>query len=345
MESLPNGVVVTNTEGQVVLMNPAFKQLFDLEPDQNPGGKIDDYVPDRELCNLVKEISQGKHVDYDDIPTYEFALSEDKYFMAQAHPVLGEKKECLGAVVNLVDISTMKALDMLKSEFVTKVSHELRSPLSTIHEQLAYVISDMVGEVSRNDQHILSRAKEKTQGLISLIGDLLDLSRIEAGIVSHEPKQVHLEECLKNIVDFLETRASGKDQSLILELPKDPLPIITADPVALESIFGNLITNAINYTQKSGEIRVIADSTGINVRIKVKDNGFGIEERHLEKIFERFYRVKDKKTRFITGTGLGLSIVRGLVDTLGGFINVESAPGMGSTFTVLLPVEKLNDVS
>lgn len=345
MESLPNGVVVTNTEGQVVLMNPAFKQLFDLEPDQNPGGKIDDYVPDRELCDLVKEISQGKHVDYDDIPTYEFALSEDKYFMAQAHPVLGEKKECLGAVVNLVDISTMKALDMLKSEFVTKVSHELRSPLSTIHEQLAYVISDMVGEVSRNDQHILSRAKEKTQGLISLIGDLLDLSRIEAGIVSHEPKQVHLEECLKNIVDFLETRASGKDQSLILELPKDPLPIITADPVALESIFGNLITNAINYTQKSGEIRVIADSTGINVRIKVKDNGFGIEERHLEKIFERFYRVKDKKTRFITGTGLGLSIVRGLVDTLGGFINVESAPGMGSTFTVLLPVEKLNDVS
>jgi signal transduction histidine kinase len=265
--------------------------------------------------------------------------------MAQAHPVLGEKKECLGAVVNLVDISTMKALDMLKSEFVTKVSHELRSPLSTIHEQLAYVISDMVGEVSGNDQHILSRAKEKTQGLISLIGDLLDLSRIEAGIVSHEPKQVHLEECLKNIVDFLETRASGKDQSLILELPKDPLPIITADPVALESIFGNLITNAINYTQKSGEIRVIADSTGINVRIKVKDNGFGIEERHLEKIFERFYRVKDKKTRFITGTGLGLSIVRGLVDTLGGFINVESAPDMGSTFTVLLPVEKLNDVS
>jgi signal transduction histidine kinase len=81
------------------------------------------------------------------------------------------------------------------------------------------------------------------------------------------------------------------------------------------------------------------------LRIKVKDNGFGIEERHLEKIFERFYRVKDKKTRFITGTGLGLSIVRGLVDTLGGFINVESAPGMGSTFTVLLPVEKLNDVS
>lgn len=340
MESLPNGVVVTNTEGQVVLMNPAFKQLFDLKPDQNPGSKIDDYVPDRELCDLVKEISQGKHVDYDDIPTYEFALSEDKYFMAQAQPVLGEKKECLGAVVNLVDISAMKALDMLKSEFVAKVSHELRSPLSTIHEQLAMVINEIVGEISPHDQHILTRAKEKTRGLISFVGDLLDLSRIEEGLICHEPKLVQLEELLKNIVDFLGTQANDKNLSLILELSEDPLPSLTADPLAMESIFGNLITNAINYTQEGGEIRVTVDLAGISIRVKVSDNGFGIADKHLEKIFERFYRVQDENTRYITGTGLGLPIVKGLLDSMGGFIEVESAPGKGSVFTVILPMEK-----
>jgi len=240
----------------------------------------------------------------------------------------------------------MKALDQLKSEFVAKVSHELRSPLSTIHEQLALVLTEMVGqEASENDQHILSRAKEKTQGLISLIGDLLDLSRIEAGIDSLELKSVHLEEILQGVANFLETRARARNQSLVLQLPEKPLPSIMADPLALESIFGNLITNAINYTQEGGNIRVKADLTGINIQVEVVDNGFGIEAKDLEKIFERFYRVKDEKTRYITGTGLGLPIVKSLLDSLGGFIDVESTPGKGSTFRVLLPVKTAVDTS
>ena len=340
IESLPNGVVVTNVQGQVVLMNPAFRQLLDLPPDRGSGDQIEAYLPDKGLCELVVEISRGKHVDYHDIPAYEFTLPNEKYLLARGHPVLGERNECLGAVVNLVDITAMRALDRLKSEFVAKVSHELRSPLSTIHEQLAFVLSDMVGQASQDGQHILSRAKEKTEGMIAFIGDLLDLSRIEAGVVSDEPKSIRLEAVLKGVVDFLGPRAKGRNQSLILQIPESPLPLITADSVALESIFGNLITNAINYTPDGGEISVKADLVGINVRVEVIDNGFGIEARHLEKIFDRFYRVKDEKTRYITGTGLGLPIVKGLIDSLGGFLEVESTPGEGSTFTVLLPVSQ-----
>jgi signal transduction histidine kinase len=259
--------------------------------------------------------------------------------MARGQPVLGERKECLGAVLNIVDISDMKLLDQLKSEFVAKVSHELRSPLSTIHEQLAIVIKDMVGEDYAQDQNILTRAREKTSGLIALIGDLLDLSRIEEGIICHEPQPVRLEEILKNIVEFLETRASQKAQSLTLELPETPVPELTADPIAIESIFGNLVSNAINYTQEGGEIIVAVDMAGINLRVSVKDNGFGIADKYLDKIFDRFYRVKDDKTRYITGTGLGLPIVKGLLDSMGGFIDVESEPGKGSVFTVLLPIQ------
>ncbi|OEU64370.1 MAG: hybrid sensor histidine kinase/response regulator [Desulfobacterales bacterium PC51MH44] len=339
IENLPNGVIVTNVKGQVVLMNPAFRQLLNLDPDLITGQQIEDHVPDKGFCNLIMEISQGKHIDYDDIPDYEFAPSDEKYLLAKGQPVLGERKECLGAVVNIVDISAMKVLDQLKSEFVAKVSHELRSPLSTIHEQLALVIRDMVGEVSEHDQHILARAREKTQGLIALIGDLLDLSRIEEGLICQDPKPIQIEELLENIVDFLKTRADGKGQSLTLELLNDPLPELTADPLALESIFGNLIANAINYTQDGGKIKVEVDMAGINLRVKVTDNGFGIEDKYLDKIFERFYRVKDEKTRYITGTGLGLPIVKGLVDSMVGFINVESTPGKGTTFTVLLPIK------
>ena len=339
LTSLPNGVLVTNSRGKVVLMNPAFRQILELSPDLETGNPIEDYLPDEGLCRLVMEISRGKHVDYDDIPDYEFALSDKKYLLARGQPVLGERRECLGSVINVVDISTMKVLDRHKSEFVAKVSHELRSPLATIHEQLALVIKDMVGESSKDEQHVLARAKEKTHGLISFISDLLDLSRIEEGVICSEPKPVRLDEVLKSIVDFLETRAKSKEQTLTLELPKEPLPLIMADPLALESIFGNLITNAINYTKEGGKIRVDVDLAGINIRVKVIDNGFGIPEKRLEKIFERFYRVKDEKTRYITGTGLGLPIVKELVDSLNGFIDVDSTPGRGTVFTVLLPAK------
>ncbi|MBW1826952.1 MAG: response regulator [Deltaproteobacteria bacterium] len=316
-----------------------FIQLLGLNPDLNAGRRIEDYLPDEKLCNLVMEISRGKHVDFDDIPDYEFSLSDEKHFLASGQPVLGERKECLGAVLNIVDITAMKLLDQLKSEFVAKVSHELRSPLSTIHEQLAMVIKDMVGDDFAQDQHILARAREKTRGLISLIGDLLDLSRIEEGIICQELQSVRLEELLENIVDFLSTSAKKKTQFLALDLPENPLPVLTADPIALESIFGNLITNAINYTQDGGEIKVAVDMAGINVRVSVRDNGFGIADKYLDKIFERFYRVQDEKTRYITGTGLGLPIVKGLLDSIGGFISVESTFGKGSLFTVLLPVK------
>jgi two-component system phosphate regulon sensor histidine kinase PhoR len=221
---------------------------------------------------------------------------------------------------------------------VAKVSHELRSPLSTIHEQLALVMSDVVGQVSPTDEHLLSRAKEKTQGLIFLIGDLLDLSRIESGVVCKTLRPVVLDELLENVIEFLGTRAAAKQQRLTLSLPRGSLPPLKADPLALESIFGNLITNAINYTPEGGSIEVKVAVDGADLRVAVSDTGFGIEPRHLDKIFERFYRIKNEQTRYVTGTGLGLPIVQGLVESLGGKIHVQSTPGQGSTFTVRLPV-------
>lgn len=339
VNSLPTGVLVTNAKGQVVLINPAFKHQMDLPLDMRPGRSVDNYVPDEGLCSLIMEISQGRHVDFDDIAPYEFTFGQDNFLQARGRPVLGETHECLGAVVTLEDITAMKVIDRLKSEFVAKVSHELRSPLSTIHEQLAVVLSEMMDSSSSTDTHLISRAKEKTQGLISLIGDLLDLSRIESGAVCEEPKPVILEELLENIIDFLNTRAGGKQQELLFTQPKDSLPAVKADPLALESIFGNLITNAINYTPEGGKIEVRLSRAGINLQVEVIDNGFGIESRHLDKIFDRFYRVKTENTRYITGTGLGLPIVKGLVDSLGGRINVESTPNQGTTFTVLLPAQ------
>jgi two-component system, OmpR family, phosphate regulon sensor histidine kinase PhoR len=338
VESLPNGVLVTNVQGQVALANPAFQWLMGIEKRLVAGEPIEACIQDKGFCQLVEDISAGKAIT---LPaTYEFTTIGEKYLLASGRPVLGDECECLGAVVNLVDITAMKVLDRLKSEFVAKVSHELRSPLSTIHEQLALVLKDMVENESPRDQYLLSRAKEKTQGLISLIGDLLDLSRIEAGNVCIDCKPIKLDEFLKSIVDFMETRASGKNQQLKLVIPDEPLPVISADPRALESVFGNLIANAINYTPDEGAIEVKIGLLTDKIQVDVSDTGFGIEAKDIDNIFKRFYRVKNEKTRFITGTGLGLPIVKGLLDELGGSIQVRSEPSRGTTFTVFLPISQ-----
>jgi len=338
VESLPHGVLVTNIDGRVVLMNHAFRRHLGLDEQQGLGDLIKECVYDEGFCRFVHEISQGKHIESDGTQTYEFSLSEDKYLQVRGRPVLGEDGECLGAVVVTADITAIKVLDRLKTEFVAKVSHELRSPLSTIHEQLAMVIRGLADQMDADqDLHMLSRAKEKTSGLISLIGDLLDLSRIESGTICQEPRPMQLEDLLESIVDFLKIKADSKQQTIQFEHPQQSLPKITADPLSLESIFGNLITNAIHYTPEKGDIRVKATLENNFIRVDVIDTGFGIAQQHLDKIFERFYRVKDEKTRYITGTGLGLPIVKGLVDSLKGTISVESQPGKGSTFTVLLP--------
>lgn len=341
VESLPNGVMVTDSSGKISLMNPAFLHHLDLAPNTGLGRHILDYIDDKEFCDFVMDISKGKMPESDQVPAYELGLASGKYLLARGRPVMSENsQDCLGAVVNFVDITAMKQLDRVKSEFVAKVSHELRSPLSTIHEQLAMVIKEMVEESSHVDQHLLARAKEKTQGLIALIGDLLDLSRIEAGASFQEPQPVSIEELLKNIVDFMQARAAAKKQSLTINMPPAPLPLFTADPVALESIFGNLIANAINYTPDNGQIAVRVDKQGSNIRVEVEDTGFGIDAKYMDKIFERFYRVKNENTRFITGTGLGLPIVKSLVDELEGAIEVKSQTGKGTCFTVLLPVSR-----
>ena len=340
IQALPQGVMVTTPDARAALMNPAFIRMLSLDSSFKPGEHISHYVDDRGFCDFVAQASKGDLPEGKANLTHDINIEERIFFMANATPVRSDTGECLGAVTVLVDITELKMLDRLKSEFVAQVSHELRSPLSTIHEQLAVVLNDMVKDVPEEQHYMLTRAKEKTQGLIGLIGDLLDLSRIEAGLIVKEPAPVDISKTVSNVVDFLNTKARGKNQTITLTLPESGLPEVPADPQAIESIFGNLITNAMNYSDEGSLIEVTGKVEQREVVIAVKDNGFGIEERHLEKIFDKFYRVKNDKTRLITGTGLGLRIVMGILEAMGGRIEVDSKFGEGSTFRVYLPTSK-----
>jgi signal transduction histidine kinase len=182
----------------------------------------------------------------------------------------------------------------------------------------------------------LGRASEKINGLVTLSSELLNLAKRETGLVALERKSCNMTEVLKDQVDFHQPKAQAKKIQIELALLPD-LPPVLANQQNMEEVLSNLISNAINYTPEGGKITIAARPEKHHLCISVSDTGIGIEKEDLSRIFDRFYRVKNEKTRYIIGTGLGLPIVKSIVEAHDGMIRVESKPGHGSTFYVYIP--------
>jgi signal transduction histidine kinase len=244
----------------------------------------------------------------------------------------------MGTVTILQDISTLKELDKMKSEFIAMVAHELRAPIATVEQQLTAILNKTVGDLTEGQEQLLSRAKERARGLLTLIKDLLDLSRIEAGKMVQYKEPFALQEVVQKVVDFMKIEADRKRIDLRFT-PAAGMPLVCADRNSMEEIFTNLISNAIKYTPEQGRVSVTLGEEGGFVKAAVSDTGIGIQKEDLPQIFDKFFRVKSPETRQIIGTGLGLYIVKSIVDAHLGSIAVESEVGRGTTFTVSFPKE------
>ncbi|MEA3359447.1 MAG: HAMP domain-containing sensor histidine kinase, partial [Thermodesulfobacteriota bacterium] len=200
------------------------------------------------------------------------------------------------------------------------------------------LLDGLAGELGAKQTDILSRMSKRVNGLVELSNELLDLSRIEAGLIVQDRQEVQLMDILSELVEFIQPRA--KEKNISLSLKKTNIPVVNADPKNMEEVFSNLITNALIYTPEGGEVTVSGGIKGDFVVINVADNGYGIAPDEIPRIFERFYRSKTEKTRNIVGTGLGLPIVKTIVEAHNGTINVKSKEGAGSTFYVRLPLKQ-----
>jgi len=229
-------------------------------------------------------------------------------------------------------------LDRMKGDFIAMVSHELRSPISAIVQNMNLILDGLVGETTEKQRHLLSRAKERSKGLLDLIADLLEISKIEAGMTVQCKEPLRVEEVVRTVVELMEGEARAKGISLTTQLDAS-LPPVLGDKENLEGVFTNLVSNAIKYTPEGGTVHIETCADGDYVKTVVKDTGIGISADDLPQIFDKFSRVKTEKTRGIVGTGLGLSIVKNIVETHLGSIVVESEEGKGTAFTVLLPRE------
>jgi signal transduction histidine kinase len=226
--------------------------------------------------------------------------------------------------------------DKVATEFVAMVAHELRAPVATVVQQLSVILGNMTGELNETQKQLIARAKERTQGILLLIRDLLDLSKAEAGKMVQCREALSLAEVITRVGEAMKADADQKEIHIEFQPPSASL-FIRADRNGMESVFTNLISNAIKYTAAGGRITISLEEHGNFVKVAVADSGIGIRKEDIPRIFDKFYRVKSSETRYIAGTGLGLAIVKSIVDDHFGSISVESMPGKGTIFTVLLP--------
>lgn len=320
LTNIEDGIIIIDSDNQFILINRKARELFAIHEKNIAGKKVNEYLHHPELIELIEDKQQiGTRI--------EISLEDGRNFYAQISPVAS-----VGSIVTLNDITNLKQLDRIKSDFVNTVSHDLRSPLTAI---LGYVeLIERVGPINNQQKDFIRRVQVSVHNITSLINDLLDLGRIEAGFDTAK-EVVPLAPILRYTLDGLQARALERKQTLRIEA-SDNLPNILANPVRLRQMFTHLVVNAIKYTQVNGEISITAHAKGRQIIIQVKDNGQGIPAIDQPFIFDRFYRGGNISPD-IPGTGLGLAIVKSIVENHQGRTWVDSTPGEGACFTIVLP--------
>jgi signal transduction histidine kinase len=338
VESMTNGVLVVDEEGKVALMNPALRRLASWPEGDPVGLTLEEVLPCPDVIQALKQILASPDPEKKGAIQCQISLrtaEEPVHLQVTCLPFRDGRGNPVGAMALFDDVTAWRRLDELKSEYVSTVAHDIASPLGSVLGQLQTMQRGLAGELTEKQAHLISRAALRIQGIVDLSQDLLNLAKMESGALG-EPEEVDLAAILKEAVDLFSEPAQEKGQNLSLEI--DPqLPPVRGVARALMQVFQNLVSNAVRYTPQGGEIKVSAHSGEGVVEIAVQDNGFGIPAEDHQRIFQRFYRVKDANTRMIVGTGLGLPIVKRVVEDHKGSIRLESQPGKGSTFIVSLP--------
>ncbi|MFW6106755.1 MAG: sensor histidine kinase, partial [bacterium] len=336
LRSIEDGIVVVDADYEVTNINPPAAQILDVERAEAQGRHFLEVVRSEKLFDYMKaaiESGQSPNIqEGKDILTVGEGDTAEHY-MFSVTPVVSKTGTMVGAVLVLRDVTRLKELDRMKSEFVMTASHELKTPLQTLSMSLDLLEEGAADKLSEKQRELLHAGREELKRLKSLISDLLDLSKIEAGRVEMDFARVPVAVLARKATDVFKAQAEDKGIELTVDVP-DEIPQVRADANKITWVLTNLIANGLRYTD--AKITVSAQQAGGWVHVSVSDDGEGIPPEYQSRIFDKFVQVKNDKSA--GGTGLGLAICKEIVHAHNGTIWVESAPGEGSTFTLTLPV-------
>jgi two-component system, OmpR family, phosphate regulon sensor histidine kinase PhoR len=331
LNSMFSGVMLVSSSYRIILVNSAAEELLGYKADELIGFRHNEVGRSFSISQLIgrcfdtgEKIREELHVYYPNEKIIDINLA--------AYSI--EDGGIKGVIVVLHDITAIRRLEKMRSEFVTNVSHELKTPITSI-KGFTETLLDGALEDAEISRSFLTIINEESDRLYRLISDILDLSKIEQKRMPLQLEEVNLPDLIKETVRILHEEARAKN--IAIYLPHEDKIVIEGDRDRLQQIVLNLVSNAVSYTPSDGEVLIETREKGQYVVLTVQDTGTGIPAQHLPRIFERFYRVDKARSRESGGTGLGLAIVKHLVESHHGTIAVESIEGKGTTFTVTLP--------
>jgi PAS domain S-box-containing protein len=335
IDSLYDPVLVTDSEGLVLRLNPAAEEIFGSET-ENKGKHVGEVARDSRIAGAVAEALRSRRPVAGEGAASVLPLTvagSERAFRLRTTPMRDSERRIVGAVTLLEDITHLREIDRLKSDFIATASHELRTPLTSVQMGVHLLLEGAVGELSDKQTEVLQACRQDCERLDKLMQDLLDLSKIEAS--EEKPQLVSLpaSDLIETAAEGLRLQVEAKGLGFRIETPAD-LPLVSADRAQIERVIRNLVTNAIRHT-KRGEIGVSVERRGDFVAVSVSDTGSGVPREYLPHVFDKFVQVPGATTG---GAGLGLSISRSIVEAHGGQISGQSELDQGTTFTFTLPV-------
>jgi two-component system NtrC family sensor kinase len=327
LTQIKDGVLVYSPENRIMLVNNVARKALGLGDDDLTGMHLDDLISDLEMASMLMGhdlLQEFIEIDGEDKRIYHMRVLEI---------------EGVGSVATFHDISYFKELDKMKTEFVSTVSHDLRSPLTAIMGYISLI--KRVGDVNVKQDEFIDKVEDSVRSITSLIDNLLNLGRLEIGGFG-EAELVDMNRLIRVSVDQFEEQIAEREQQVIEKI--EPwLPSVVGYPIQLRQMVDNLIGNAIKFTQEEGRITVEAKHEKEQLIIRISDDGPGIPWEEHTKIFDKFYRAKGT-VGIVDGTGLGLAITKSVVTNHRGRIWVDSEPGKGATFIIVLPVAPENSI-
>jgi two-component system, NtrC family, sensor histidine kinase KinB len=343
IDSLYDSVLVTDAQGCVIKLNPAAEVIFGPEA-QHLGKPVAEIVRDSQIALAVAEAlrSQRPVVGEGTAAVLPLAINgAERSFRLRTTPMRDEEGRLLGAVTLLGDITRLREIDRLKSEFIATASHELRTPFTSVQMGIHLLLEDVAGTLTEAQRDILTMCREDCERLDKLLRDLLDLSRIEAGENAPHLLPISAASLINTAIAAVRSHVESHACSLIIDVPS-VLPTVHADQPHIERVVANLVSNAVRHTERGGAIVITATQRDGHIVISVADTGSGIPPDYLPRIFDKFVQVPNAPAG---GAGLGLAIAKHIVEAHGGQISVRSEMGHGTTFTFTLPIVTTTDTA
>lgn len=336
LSSVVNGIIAVDGNEDILFINPMAMQMLNITEEEVAGKHFLEVIRNNKLDNMLKGILENKTYEENEIivnyPT-------EKIFKIYSNAInYPESNRIIGIIIVIQDITEIRKLENVRSEFVANVSHELKTPLTSIK---GFVETLKAGAIEDSDaaERFLSIIEDEADRLNRLISDILSLSELESKKVKSRNEIINTAVRIKEIVSLLQTQAGCKNITIEENIDAD-IHKLTGDPDQFKQMLINLVDNAVKYTPEGGKVWVSAYNSENDVVIRIKDNGIGIPKEHIHRLFERFYRVDKARSRKIGGTGLGLAIVKHIVIQFNGKIEVLSEVGKGTEFILSIPVKK-----